>query len=664
MPLRFDQPSLLGEWKGDPAIIHQALSQMHSASEGEKNRANTKAIADAELKAKKPSFKIDKVDGSPFSKDQQKMGILINGAMDAINRGENPEPYTEKAQQISNTGKAQKNALDQLKLQTNELQQAYGADVIDTTPVSKEINSAYNDHDDETRGVAIGEAAKHIADPSIGMFKADTFYAKKLLDIKPVEYTYSDKNERGIVNEGTDRKVIGRLVVPDTKRPQYERKNGSLSPVLDANGQPVYEMRNASTIDDIIPMVRATLDNDKNAAQWAVNQTARTEKDEIEKITKNWIDSEVNRPDGGMPDKQTIEAKKQIVARDLTEKKIAKQWLQLDRQGTTTISNTISLDEPRQPTEAQQKKSESKRNLRKIGGSSTNVTGNVLTPSKNVKSEYDSRLGKTSDTNRLNSMLFQKDKNGSFTDIDAQTFSLSGDITDETTGEKFKITENEPAVAKNVYPVLEHYNDKTKKWVRTKFDPNHTDKDFEANINHYGQKGIPVRVSMQGDINISTKQNKTGTMTPEEMQELNTLQNVKERDETQNARLGVLEGKLAKELGRTVRVNMEESGILKQVTGFDNMEEVAKNADTPEIKKIAENNIKWKRLAEAYNSKTRNKVVAKPVVTTPKPEVTRVKEIAVPTNPNIKLSLIDQIKKEMPNATPEQWVSEYKKRSK
>ena len=101
------------------------------------------------------------------------------------------------------------------------------------------------------------------------------------------------------------------------------------------------------------------------------------------------------------------------------------------------------------------------------------------------------------------------------------------------------------------------------------------------------------------------------------------MQNVKERDETQNARLGVLEGKLAKELGRTVRVNMEESGILKQVTGFDNMEEVAKSADTPEIKKIAENNIKWKRLAEAYNSKTGNKVVEKPAVT-------RVKRVAVP----------------------------------
>ncbi len=33
-------------------------------------------------------------------------------------------------------------------------------------------------------------------------------------------------------------------------------------------------------------------------------------------------------------------------------------------------------------------------------------------------------------------------------------------------------------------------------------------------------------------------------------------------------------------------------------------------------------------------------------------------------HPEIKLSLIDQIKKEMPNATPEQWVVEYKKRTK
>lgn len=503
MPLRFDQPKLLGEWEGDPTVIHQALAKMGENGDMLANGLRENRKLDIEKKAKKPSFKIDKVDGSPFSKDQQKMGALINGAMDAVNRGENPEPYTEKAQQISNTGKAQKNALDQLKLQTNELQQTYGADVIDTTPVSKEINSAYNDHDDETRGVAIGEAAKHIADPSIGMFKADTFYAKKLLDIKPVDYTYSDKNERGIMNEGTDRKVIGRLVVPDTKRPQYERKNGSLSPVLDANGQPVYEMRNASTIDDVIPMVRATFDSDKNAAQWAVNQTVRTEKDEIEKITKNWIDSEVNRPDGGMPDKQTIEAKKQIVARDLTEKKIAKQWLQLDRQGTTTISNTRSLDEPKQ---LQKQTKTDRDNVWDV--SSMGAQG----------SDYNTRVGQKGEIGsfKTHGGVVVKNKNGKkpVLTLNEQTAK------NESSGKYEKLVESTDATLDNVRAAY-WYKDKAGNRIKD------TQKDIIAHLKAMSPKQVVDGDYSSEPVAYLTANKASGTgdlaLNPDELKEYNTL---------------------------------------------------------------------------------------------------------------------------------------------
>jgi len=344
MPLRFDQPSLLGEWKGDPAIIHQALSQMHSASEGEKNRANERAIAQAKA-PKKPSFKIDKVDGSPFSKDQQKMGILINGAMDAINRGENPEPYTEKAQQISNTGKAQKNALDQIKLQVNELQQTYPDGIVNPIPVNDNINSAYNDHDDETRDQAISEAANNLKDPSVRMINTDKFYANKLLKTAPVTVDYTEKDEFGNVNVGTERKVSGRLLVPDIKRPQFEGKNGKKVPAVDANGQPIYQLRPAETVDDVIPLVQAAFGEDPIMAQWKVNQVSREDKKTIDDITNEWISSERNRPDGGIPDKETIEAKRQIIARDLAEKKIAKQWLQSERP-TTVLNNTRTVDEP------------------------------------------------------------------------------------------------------------------------------------------------------------------------------------------------------------------------------------------------------------------------------------------------------------------------------
>ena len=344
MPLRFDEPKLLGEWEGDPTVIHQALAKMGQGGDMLANGLRENRKLDIE-KAKKPSFKIDKVDGSPFSKDQQKMGILINGAMDAINRGENPEPYTEKAQQISNTGKAQKNALDQIKLQVNELQQTYPDGIVNPIPVNDNINSAYNDHDDETRDQAISEAANNLKDPSVRMINTDKFYANKLLKMAPVTVDYTEKDEFGNVNVGTERKVSGRLLVPDIKRPQFEGKNGKKVPAVDANGQPIYQLRPAETVDDVIPLVQAAFGEDPIMAQWKVNQVSREEKKTIDDITNEWISSERNRPDGGIPDKETIEAKRQIIARDLAEKKIAKQWLQSERP-TTVLNNTRTVNEP------------------------------------------------------------------------------------------------------------------------------------------------------------------------------------------------------------------------------------------------------------------------------------------------------------------------------
>ena len=611
MPLRFDEPSLLGEWKGDPTIIHQALSQMHSASEGAKNRANERAIAEAKA-VKKPSFKISNAE-APFSKDQEQIGVRVNTMLNPDLDDNSKTSLDQQNLQHAALAKAQEKQLKALEQNSNILAQKWQENY-----VPQKLNSfsskATNDDDVTTRPQTLGDYAKAQASPE-DYINSDGVLTKHINNTKEIAIKDESSREKGLRTDANNFEIHTKFPV---KGEPILLSDGTQKI---ENGVPQFKSTRAKDPSELLEYANSYLESDKDIKRATYVHTYDKNKKLIDDNTESWVKSMENA--GQRPSESEIKSYMDGQTEKLAQEYVATKMFKDDKariDGGTKVSY-------QQPTEAQQKKSESKRNLRKIGGSSTNVTGNVLTPSKNVKSEYDSRLGKTSDTNRVNSMLFQKDKNGNFTDIDAQTFSLSGDITDETTGEKFKITENEPAVAKNVYPVLEHYNDKNKKWVRTKFDPNHTDKDFEANINHYGQKGIPIRVSMQGDINISTKQNKTGTMMPEEMQELNTLQNVKERDETQNARLGVLEGKLAKELGRTIRVNMEESGILKQVTGFDNMEEVAKGADTPEIKKIAENNIKWKRLAESYNSKTGNKVVTKPTVT-------RVKGVAVPTNPD------------------------------
>jgi hypothetical protein len=620
----------------------QAMSNQNQRAENEKQRANAKNIAEI----KKPSFKISSAE-SPFSKDMDVIGSRINVMLDP-SVDDNTKSYLDQQNlQDVAKAKAQLKALNALEKSVVDVEQKYGKNA--KTKVFRDyFSDIYTNSTVANRDEKLAKAAEILAMPE-EYVDGDGVVMDYFNTIKPVNPTYESSKERGLRTDVN--KSIAHTRFPIDGDPALDSNGQQLM----NNGVPVYKKRIANNPRELLGYANSYLENNQEYSDILHKQTAKKYKADFDKEVANWA----NTFDTPPSEEEKDSFMKGLVA-NKTRNDIAEKFYKNDK----AYIDATSKESYQQPTESQQKKSEAKKNLKNIGGSTTNVSGTVLTPSKNVKSEYDSSLGKASDSNRINSMLFQKDKNGNFTDIDAQTFSLSGDITDETTGEKFKITENEPAVAKNVYPVLERYNDKTDKWVRVKFEPKQGNEEFEANLNYYGKKGIPVRVSMQGDINISTKQNKTGTMMPEEMQELNTLQNIKERDDAQNARLGVLEGKLAKELGRTVRVNMEDSGILKQVTGFDNMEEVAKNASTPEIKKIAENNIKWKKLAESYNAKNPTATKPKTETTQPKQTTTKGKGTSVPTNPNIKLSLIDQIKKEMPNATPEEWVAEYKKRSK
>jgi len=70
MPLRFDEPELLGKWEGDSAPLHQAIAKIgkgESVLERGLEKQNPKT----------PSYKIDPVKGSPFKKDNDKIGKLV-----------------------------------------------------------------------------------------------------------------------------------------------------------------------------------------------------------------------------------------------------------------------------------------------------------------------------------------------------------------------------------------------------------------------------------------------------------------------------------------------------------------------------------------------------------------------------------------------------------
>ena len=81
MPLRFDQPKLLGEWEGDPTVIHQALAKMGENGDMLANGLRENRKLDIEKTAKKPTFKISNTE-SPFSKDRDVLSSRINVMLD------------------------------------------------------------------------------------------------------------------------------------------------------------------------------------------------------------------------------------------------------------------------------------------------------------------------------------------------------------------------------------------------------------------------------------------------------------------------------------------------------------------------------------------------------------------------------------------------------
>lgn len=297
---------------------------------------------------KRPSYKIDTAKAA-FSGDQEDIGNHVNSAIDIVGQGGDPTARLQQAEYIANTTQAQKAALDQYKAQLNELQQVAGPDATDPTVVNDLANSAYNHKTRiNTRGEIINNIAKQFEDPSQGLVNVGKYNANNFLKLDVLSPTYTDKDEQGNVNIGTERKVTGRLLVPDTKRPQFEGKNGKKVPAVDANGQPIYELRQAETVDEVMPLVNTYFDTNANT-KWTVNKVAREEKDKIDQLTADWVSSERNRPDGGVPSKEVVEAKKKLIARDLAKQQVAKEWLQLERP-TTVLNNTRTVDEPRQPS--------------------------------------------------------------------------------------------------------------------------------------------------------------------------------------------------------------------------------------------------------------------------------------------------------------------------
>jgi bifunctional DNA-binding transcriptional regulator/antitoxin component of YhaV-PrlF toxin-antitoxin module len=607
---------------------------------------------------KRPSYKIDTAK-APFQKDQELIGQHVNAAIEAVNRGENPEAVLQKAEQVAAMSQAQKNALEQSKAQTNELQQAYG-NAIDPTPINNSINSAYNDHDINTRSQVLGEIQKNIADPSEKMFNSEKHTSNIFLSRPEQSLVYSNKDENGNVNTGNERKVTGRILVPDNTRPQYEWKNNKKVPLLDGNGQPVYEMRNASTIEEAIPEAKSLFEADRNYADWTTRQVARSEKGKIDELTAEWISSERNRPDGGVPSKEIIEAKKQLIARDLAERKVAKQLLQLDRPAVVS-SNTRSLDEQIQP----------------VAGSLDKFTLQTAssTPQQNLVRQRTTKMSNGTSTKKIDTYTYHTpmksvnilDDKGN--QLKVSLSNVSG--TNETTGGEFASAQTVEAAPlnslnfaignkkfKNGKAYVSESNvsaDKSKNWydgVNKTLSVENIKKELlkgnDTVIYPWAEVSVPKRKNDLTDLSTKDK------LSAERLQVLSKIP-ASEMSEEERIEYGTLHVKFNEYIDHNLSTDASNIPQLNQYAkkkGFQNVSQMLQASMTPEERA---------KFRETSALLEKNKAIARKEIEQGNTGATKPQKTI---HPEIKLSLIDQIKKEMPNATPEQWVVEYKKRSK
>jgi hypothetical protein len=591
-----------------PQAHLQAAALVHQRVEAQKDKQAAQEEAKGEAERKRLLALKATEASSPYEVDARKIGELANQQINSKMLGDEPAhgKYGLQMTDIQNITKAQKGREDaQIKDIDNKTAQGFipKGDYL-TAYRNKVANSGFSNRD-----AVQDEHDNIIATKPHEVFSTDNTWRASVLTDKnfPVTpYKFDKTTEKGSTTYNTGAEMNSRFFIP-TKEVE---KDAQGNPIM-VGGQPVYKPKPVTTIEEareLVPnLIGSKIPKDYVSLEASEVYSDPKNKQEIDEKVKEYENTA--DPVTGKPDANSVSIFKEGLKEKYAQEKIAERILN-EQKAYQRLSSIKVSEKTEKPTEKEKEDASFQNKRKKSGSSGTLVPDVYLTRADGNKSEFNSQVGRATDMNRPNLLSIQKKKGNIMGDVDPQTVNFSGTVTDEVTGSKYKISDKNPVVVTNIYPVLEHYNEKTDKWVRTVFDKNQNHDDFENQIHAYGKKGVPIRVTMQGDVNMSTKNNKTGTLTTEESQEMATLAATKERDEEQTKRLGELQGKLAQEQGKTIRVNMEDSGIFKQVTGYNNMNEVAKHADTPEVKNAAKLNSKWINIANTYNKNKGHDIVA------------------------------------------------------
>ena len=597
MPLRFDQPSLLGEWKGDPAIIHQALSQIHSASEGEKNRANAKAIAEEKAKAvKKPSFKISSAK-SPFSKDRDNISARINTMLDPTVDDNTKAHLDQQNLQDVAQAEAQKKALEALEKSVVDIEQRHGKNA--RTKVFRDaFSDIYTNSTVADRDEKLAKAAEILAKPE-EYIDGDGVVMDYFNTLKPVAPTYKSSKESGQTTKEDE-------TVSHTRFPL----DGD--PALDSNGQqlmnngvPVYKKRIANNPRELLGYADNYLKNNDEYSGILHTQTAKKYKTDFEKEVNNWA---------GTFDTPPSEEEKQSFLQGLVANKtrndIAEKFYKNDKAWIDANSK-VSSDEPRQATGVQ--KDAVAAVLDEAVNTNTNVGG----------------VEKRQSIYRPNAIVLTNSK--------PQNYNLSGDVINVDDNSRAKFTGSTNATLSTLYTRMK-IGDKNFIFEAEDKDGNKLPPPTHEKIMQTIRNtpvGTKIKSDVHGIMDIVTKDNTKGVMSQEQIARLEELKKWEKlhpespriKDDAETAKKRNELYKLRSETqnpNQTVSAEAVNSGNLFRAFGVKTIEEGTRSKKLPlEVRQRFANILEQQKAIEEHNNRTQPKTQSN-------------KGVTVPTSPNNK----------------------------
>ena len=336
MPLRFDQPKLLGEWEGDPTVIHQALAKMGQGGDMLANglRENRKLDIAA---AKKPTFKISNAE-SPFSKDTDEIAKNVNTMLDPSVDDNTKAHLDQKNQYIASKGKSQEKQFTGLQQNLSPLLQKWGKNA-DFSKFNELENKIRTEDDITTRDKSLNEFGALQSRPE-DYVNGDGLVIDFHKNMKETPLTYKEDIEKGGRTESKDFTITTKY---PTKGEPLLNPDGS-QVVIDGN--PQFKSREPRSPQELLPYADDLLNSDDDVRKVIYTQTYRKNKDKIEGNTKSWAKN--MELSGQKPTEEEMQSYMDGQTEKLAKESVATTLFNNDRARIEGIRK-VSLDEPKQP---------------------------------------------------------------------------------------------------------------------------------------------------------------------------------------------------------------------------------------------------------------------------------------------------------------------------